>query len=541
MKKSCFWIFAFSLVVSLPSFSIEVDEKELKSTGDADSIVFVNYTGPHSRIDSIESIKKLGSDLGIVISKDITKKNEAGTSSKYSVIHVVDPSQQDKLDADIIFIGKNAGVDHIKNLRLIIASYLVAAYGYSEQDAQTVAVFVTVYNAVYRGKIDSYKNKYKDAVLKNLSSENCGLALNYKEWAGSSQIVIPLFDVKGGLSTVDTSVISDTEVVKRMQEDDDRNVEARKEMVDIKEREAEKASEKAQTYQKEAVQEQKKLVEEKVKTETVKKQAEEAKKEAENAQKLADENPEDKDLQEKVAELKEKSEEKQQEYEEQKAVEKNQEVKTEEAKKEAAVQQATADKKTAEAIEERKNIAKDQMEVIQKEMQDAVAPSAYGIELTDEKNMLSGLIKINTSTGKVIKSSPVTFIRNRTMFQTDEGFIAIAGENVNNGAVKLVLLAADTMDISKESNEIVHENSVLVQDSSEYYCVVQDGKSWVLAKYGQDLSLKLKSSVPLKPSTPVTVSVSHVIVTLSDGSVCVLDKSNLNPVSTSYSSMADEK
>ena len=108
--------------------------------------------------------------------------------------------------------------------------------------------------------------EYKDVVVKNLSSNNCGLSVNYKDWPGNSQIVIPLFDIKdGGLSTVDTSVISDSQVVKHMQYDDDKNIESRKDMVDLKEREAEKASEKAQESQKNAVQEQKKLNEEKEK------------------------------------------------------------------------------------------------------------------------------------------------------------------------------------------------------------------------------------------------------------------------------------
>ena len=175
-------------------------------------------------------------------------------------------------------------------------------------------------------------------------------------------------------------------------------------------------------------------------------------------------------------------------------------------------------------------------EVIEKEIKNAQAPSAYGIELTDEKSMLSGLIKVNTQTGAIIKSSPVTFIRNRTIFQSADGFVAIAGENVKNGAVKLVLLSPDTMEIVKESDEIVNENSVLVQDSGEYYCVVKNDSSWVLAKYGSDLSLKLKSSASLKSSTPVTVADSFIIVTAANGSVCLLNKTDLSPVNGSPAS-----
>ena len=522
-------LFLIALVSAIPLSAQKVDEEELKSAGN-DTIVFINYTGPHSKIDSLASIKQLGSNLGTVVAKDTSKATSAGNPAKYSVIHAIDPEEKEKLDADIILVGADATVDHIDNLRRIIASYLVAAYGYSEKDAETVAVFVTVYNAVYRGNFDAYQKKYKKIVLDNLSPSNCGLSVNYTDWPGKSQIVIPLYDVNGGLSTVDTSVISDTQVVKSMQEDDGKNVESRKEMVDIKEREAENASQKAQEAQKNAVQEQKKLTEEKQKTEAAQQEAETARKEAEAAQKKADENPDDAEAQKEAEEKKIEAEEKQVAYEEQKTAQEEQQAAADNAAKEAAEQQAVADKKTSEAQEERKTIAQDQAEVIKKEIENAAAPSIYGIELTNDATMLSGLIKVNTSTGEVIKSSPVTYIRNRTMFQAGENFVAIAGENKGNGTVKLVLLSPDTMEIIKESNETVAENSVLVQDSGEYYCIVQDGKISTLAKYDSELNLKLKSSASLKPATPVTIAGQHIVVTGADGNVKVLDKSDLNEI-----------
>lgn len=536
-------LFLIALVSAIPLSAQKVDEEELKSAGN-DTIVFINYTGPHSKIDSLASIKQLGSNLGTVVAKDTSKATSAGNPAKYSVIHAIDPEEKGKLDADIILVGADATVDHIDNLRRIIASYLVAAYGYSEKDAETVAVFVTVYNAVYRGNFDAYQKKYKKIVLDNLSPSSCGLSVNYTDWPGKSQIVIPLYDVNGGLSTVDTSVISDTQVVKSMQEDDGKNVESRKEMVDIKEREAENASQKAQEAQKNAVQEQKKLTEEKQKTEAAQQEAETARKEAEAAQKKADENPDDAEAQKEAEEKKIEAEEKQVAYEEQKTAQEEQQAAADNAAKEAAEQQAVADKKTSEAQEERKTIAQDQAEVIRKEIENAAAPSVYGIELTNDATMLSGLIKVNTSTGEVIKSSPVTYIRNRTMFQAGENFVAIAGENKGNGTVKLVLLSPDTMEIIKESNETVAENSVLVQDSGEYYCIVQDGKISTLAKYDSELNLKLKSSASLKPATPVTIAGQHIVVTGADGNVKVLNKSDLNEIGAkggSQNSTADAK
>lgn len=531
---------AIAVLVSAGLSALEVNENELSSTGDT-TIEFINYTGPHKVIDSISAIKAIGSGLGSQIATDPAKPASTSKNNKYYVIHAVDENESGKLDADILYIGSEATVDHITNLRRIIAAYLSSAYGYNEKDADTLSVFITVYNAVYRSKIDIYKSKYKNVVIENLSTENCGLSVNYKDWPGKSEIVIPLYDVKeGGLSTVDTSVISDSSVVKSMKEDDDRNVESRKEMVDIKEREADKASEKAQEAQKKAVTEQKKLDDEKKKTGEAKKEAEQAQKNAEEKQKKADENPSDKKAQKEAEEAKKEAEVKKEAVKEQEKKQEEQQAKTDEAKKEAKDKQALADKKENEAQNERKEIAKDQQEVQNKEAKQALMTTEFGIILTDEANMLSRLVKFNIENGEIVKNSPVSVIRNRTVYKSKDGFIAIAGENSKKGAVKLVTISEENLEISAESDAFIASDSVLVQDGSDYYCVVDESGKFYAAKFGADLSLKLKSEIQVKSGTPLTVTANGIVVTDSKGKLRLLDKKDLTVIPKS-SSKADSK
>jgi len=521
--KKIFSILITSLLITAGLFALEVNEPELKVTG-SETIEFINYMGPHKVIDSLAAIKAIGSDMGKTIVP--SQASTTGNKNKYYVVHAVDASQTDKLDADILFIGPDATVDHITNLRRIISAFLSSAYGYSEKDADTLAVFVTVYNAVYRGKYDVYQSKYKSIVMDNLSQENCGLSTTYKEWAGKSEIVIPLYNVDGGLSTVDTSVISDTQVVDSMQEDDDKNVESRKDMVDLKEREAEEATEKAQTAQKSAAEEQKKLTE-------TKKEAAKAQKEADTAKKEAEKNP--------TAENKKAAEEAQAKAEEKKEEVKEQEAKTEEAKEEAAEQQALADKKQSEAQEERKEIASDQQEVQEKEAAEAKMPSEYGIILSDEAALLSRLVRFNTETGEIIKKSPVTQIRNRTIYAINDEFIAVAGEDVGNAAIKLVTIDSINMEITSESNETLAPESVLVRDGNDFYCVIADGDAWKVGKFDSNLVLALKSDINVKSSTPITITDSGVVITDSDGRLRLLNKADLKSITQIDTSAYDAK
>ncbi len=567
--------------------ALEVNKSELESAGEADAVVFRNYSGPHSVINTIEEIREIGSGLGRSINALGTEKSgRAGSSNRYSVIHAVDPLTKEKLDADILIIGKDATVDHITNLRRIIGAYLVAAYGYSERDASTIATFVTVYNAVYRGKLDVFAEKYKKIVTDNLSADKAGISTNYEDWPGKTQLVIPLSDLNGGLSTIDTSVISDKKVIKSLQEDEDKGLEARKDMVDIKEREADTADEKAKAAQKEAdeankdlkenqkksadankeaVTAQKKAAEQQNKADAAKAKADSTQKKAETTQAKADEakkkaeaNPADKNAQkqaekaqsdadkakteaskakEDAAKAQSDADKAKTEADEKTKASDDQNKKTEasskvaeEANKNADEKQSQADQKRNEAQEERSQIAKDQQALLEEAKANDGAPVMYGLKNVDELGVTSVLVKMNTDTGKVVKESPVSVIRGRTIYEDGDVFVAVAGTNVGKGAVRLIAIDKESLEMKAESKENLSELSALAMKDSSYYCVIQDGKNFYIGKFNKNAEGLIKSNVPVKAATPITVSSKGILVTGKDGTPVVLKADDLSQV-----------
>ena len=583
-KILCALVSALTLVCG--TFAVEVDEDEIRSISGSD-VVFENYVGPHSVINTIEEIRAIGSNIGNMVAQNVDQAGSYGYAPKYAVIHAIDPAETSKLDADILIIGPDAIVDHITNVRRIISAYLTAAYGYSRQDADVVATFVTVYNAVYRGRLDMFREKYKTIVTDNLTADSVGIALSYREWPGRTQLVIPLYDINGGLSTVDTSVISDREVIESMQEDDDKGIDDRKGMVDIKEREADNAAEQAAAEQAKADEEkakaaeaqkkadeekakaaeaQQKADEEKAKADAAKKAAEDAakkaddaKKTADDAQKKANENPADKQAQEdarvatadantkqqeaaeaqsdanaqqqQAAQEQQKADEQQQKADEQQQKADEQQQKADEQQQKADSAQNTADQKRSEAQQERSSIAQDQQQVIEQQERNGRSTSVYGLTAEDDLGQRSAIVRMNTATGELIKKSPVTVIQSRTFYENDSMLIAIAGENVGNGTVKLVHLDKDTLEIIKESNETIAANSVLVQDGNSYYCVIQDSDAFVVGKFNAELENQLKSPVRVRPSTPITVTQGGIIVTSATGTPILLNKTDLTQLS----------
>ncbi|MBQ7969791.1 MAG: hypothetical protein IJ293_02255, partial [Treponema sp.] len=172
----------------------------------------------------------------------------------------------------------------------------------------------------------------------------------------------------------------------------------------------------------------------------------------------------------------------------------------------------------------------DQQEIQQKEAENARVPSEFGIILSDEEKLLSRLVKFNTQNGEIIKSSPVSVIRNRTIYENGENYIAIAGETEGNATVKLVLIDNVNMEIVKESQETIAQDSVLVKDGEDYYCVINNEEKYYLGKFNSDLELKLKSEVEIKSSSPVTITESGIVVTDISGTLRLLDKKDLSSI-----------
>ena len=581
---------AFSSIImflSLSSvFAIGVDRNEIQST-DGNEVVFRNYSGPHSVINTIEQIKSIGRGLGNQVGENPNKIGTIGEINRYAVIHAIDPTTKEKFDADIFIIGKNASVDHIRNLRRIISAYLVSAYGYSEKDGDTIATFATVYNAVYRGNLEYFKSRYKNIVTEKLSESIVGLSTDYAEWPGKTQIVIPLSDLSGGLSTIDTSLISDKEVIKSMQGEDDKGVDTRKDMVDLKEREADNAQEKADAAQAKADDEKAKLAAEqkkkaeaddaaaKAKADADKKKAEadkakadadkkkqdadaakknadqakkdakanpndsDAQKKADDAQKNADEAKKDADSAQKDAEEAQKNadeaqknaDEAQKNADEQSQKTDEQSKSAEEAQSKADSEQAKADKKRDEAQEERESIAKDQQTLLAESTRNKEANVMYGLKNVDDAGVTSQLIKMNPQNGTVIKESPVKVIRARTVYEDTNCFIAVAGTNFGNGAVRLIQIDKKSLDMAIESQEKLSELSVLVEQGGNYFCTVQDGNDFYIGKFNNKVEKLMQSNVKVKAATPITITNAGIMVTDSNGQPIILDPDSLVSIS----------
>ncbi len=534
--KKILCVLTLLAVILLPALALEVDQKEVSDAALNATIEFVNYTGPQDRIDTAEEIRGIGTALGQAIRTAPT----AGSRSRYYIIHAVDPAVQTGFDADILVLGPDAGVDHIDNLRRIISAYLTAAYGYAERDSRTLAEFITIYNAVYRGKLDMFKSRYKPVVTGYLEAAKAGLALRYNEWPGQTQIVIPLSDIRlsGTISAISTTAITDPAVVEQLREDPSRGVDTRKDMVDLKEREAEAAQQRAAEAQRDAVTAQETAAAQRAETAAAQRDAAAAATAAQKAEQAAAANPDDKAAQEAAAAARREADAKAAE-----AAKSEQELtaaqnEVDQNRETAAEEQTFADTKQKEVIADRREVAVDQQEVIAEETaaaeqaaQNALASAipAWALRIVDEQALLSELLLINLADGKPMKTSTLNTIRGRFLYDTGSALVAIAGKKAGNGAIRLVQINPQTLEILKQGTDNIAEYSVLVQSGADFYAVIEQAAGgFVLGRFDSALEAKAKSALTVSQFTPVTVTAKGLLVQAADGQIRLLRATDLS-------------
>ena len=558
-----FFLFSFSFV-----FAIDVDEKEVRSGGGDDVVDFINYTGRHDEIDTVEAIRGIGRGLGSAV-----QAGKSGSAERYSVIHAVDASVKEGLDADILILGSAVKVDHIDNLRLIIEGYLISAYNYSAKDAKTLAHFITIYNAVYRGKIDIFNKKYKSVVLQHLLPSKVGLAVKYSEWPGNTQIVIPLSDLKyaGTTSSIDTSTISDKEVVNKMKEQDDKDIDARKDMVELKEKEAEEARERAEKEKANALEKEKMAKDAKKDVEDAKKKEKEkqdalkqaqtaedkAKKVAEDTKKRGDADQAEKEkLAKKATEDAEKARKEKEDAEAERKRKEDEAKKAQDeadkAKESAKREEEFAKEKEEDAQSDRKDIAKDTQKIIEdkkaekKAETDALIASAtrgYALKVVDPQTLSSSLVMLDLRNARQLKTSSLDTIKGRRVYEVGDNLMAIAGSSTGNGVVSLVLINQRTLEIAKQGDDIISEHSMLIKDGDYYYAVVSSGGKFYLGKFNSEIERQALSSMSISQYSAITATEQGILVQDEENGIHLLEKTELKDVAEerrSYTTFKNE-
>jgi hypothetical protein len=529
--KVLFVVVSF-LYVSLSAFAIDVDQEELSNTKET-SVEFISYEGPHDRIDTIEQI--IG--IGRALARSPKDRNGAATiAGKYRIVHSVSPSESQKLDADILYLLSTAEVDHIDNVRRILAGYLETAYSYEISDALLLSEFISVYNAVYRKRMTYFQDKYKRPVIELVSAESVGLATVYSQWPGNTQIVVPLSDraLTGGIGSLDSDVLTEDDVIDELREREDQGIPIRKEITELKEREVELA--------------QREIDDERTVVSTDRERVErdlekiDAEREALSAEGDSSETEGGDDETSSVAVRQSALDEQENALREEQRILAEQEASLDERETEQADR--------IERIQtEREQIAVEERAILDEEAKSGITTGITGISGSadalravlflrtrtddDTGEPFSRLVYIDQTTNSVIAQSSTNTIRGRRTYDFADAVLVVAGDDTNEAsphAVKLMLIDQETLDTIIESDESVSPRSwVTIESPETILTTFADVDGWLVGRFDADLTLVRASAVRVDPNTTIQVGENLIFVQSATGTILGLDPASLTP------------
>lgn len=559
---SLLFVTFFSITLS----ALEVDVDEIYKSKKID---FINYEGKGGKFESVDQILSIGYQLAYMASRG-SYNERFRYHMKYSVVRVDGAGAKDKYSADILFIDKDARVDHIKNVRRIIAAYLEQLYSYTPAQARALALYVTYYNALHRGDMEYFRSSYREKVLDYITEKNAGIAIRYDQWPGKTALVIPLTveSKRGKIGTIDPFEISDEKVKKEVKKEKD-TTDDRKELVKIKEDEIEKRKDDLDKDKKKT--EDKKKEVEKKRTD-VEKKKEEVRKEKENITKEKEETKKIKDPEErkkKEDEIKKKEDEvKEKETttkkEEDKVKKEEDKVKKEETdnkKKEDDLKKKEEDtKKEKEELTGGKEdkttdtgkdkttndeIAKKEKELENKEKEldkredklrdKQTDQNVFGLKIyyLEIKEYLDGghynntLYMINATTKKIDFKSPVTNICGRRYDIYSGGIVVITHQGNHVSGHRLTLIDREKLTLLKTGTDNIFWRSFIEVKDGFIFAIVKEDENYYLGKFDASLKLVAKSKDKIHQNSFITFYEDSIFINREDMTIIVLKKSDL--------------
>ena len=520
------------LVAPAASPGLEVDVNEIRTK----RVEFVNYRPEGKKADAKSEVEEIG--------RQLSRGDEAGPvrfHMKYAIIHATSKDEPAKFSADIFSIDRDAKVGHIDVVRRITTAYLMSRYDYSREEAHAISLFLSYYNAVHRGDLGYFGEKYKSVVMKYVAADNAGISTKYWEWPGATRMLIPLTE-----HAVEPDLLSDRKTIEQLRKDE-KNIPERKEMTDLRERKLEKDRKELTEEKKEQEKEKKTIEKEK---QDIQKKEKELEKEKEEAKKIVE--PEKREEKQKEIEKKEKKLE-----EQKKETEKKEE--TSKKKETTVIEKEKKLEKRSESIqEEKKQIKKDELKsAIKKEPETARKKLEEKEKELDkredklrdkelDKNIYAGklyylkikeylqgghynndLYMINASTRKIMFKSPVENICGSRYDIYSGGIVIITHRGSHTAGHRLTLVDKDTLAAKIYGNDNVFWRSFIEIRDGYIYAIIYDNDKYYLGRFDGSLKLTAKSKEELSENTFISFWDNYIYINRQDKTIIVLNKDDL--------------
>lgn len=495
-------------------------------------IQFINRNNRVVDLKTQEMQIKLGSE----IAKELMKNNIANRNNLITK-RFFDP-QLENYGADVIILTEKVNYGHINAIERIIIGYLQTAFEYKFNQAKTLSEMIVYYNARLRQNQKLIQESYAKDVLENIDLKKAGIDRHYKNWAGKTQLLIPL---RKNIVRPEKTDLDRKEIQDLIEKDKTIPQEKKEELKKIDEERKKEDSKKLEEKEKEITK----------KEEEIKKQQQEIKKEETNIQKqLQDTNKKIEELrkdpvknqeqikeeEKKVQDLQEqqkKVEEKKEEIKKQEQIVQEEKKQIEEQKKQ---QEQETSRKDEQKQEDKQPVSK--IEQLEKEKEELKKELEKKEQLSDnvinEKIVFLKVLRfvegghynnelwmVDPNKDDTLFRGNFTNICSRTFLTVENiGIFVIGYEGSSHSQTPhhLYLLDSEKLEVKGKSKEQIMFNAFLIYKDNKIYTIEQVKDQYYLVRFNEKLELDARSSNPIHPHSEITFYKEKIYLTGSEKS-----------------------
>jgi hypothetical protein len=139
------------------------------------------------------------------------------------------------------------------------------------------------------------------------------------------------------------------------------------------------------------------------------------------------------------------------------------------------------------------------------------------------------MVEVNTVTGSELRSGNMDTVNARSLIQTGNRLIAIAGENRGSGAIRLIEINQETLEMARQGDSDIHPQSLIWQNGGGLYAIAVSGGKPYLARFNLNtLARELQSAIPVHPyGTPVFQG-NVILIQRENGQAAILNAADLS-------------
>jgi hypothetical protein len=184
-----------------------------------------------------------------------------------------------------------------------------------------------------------------------------------------------------------------------------------------------------------------------------------------------------------------------------------------------------SEQKAEEAQQDRQSIADDQQAGIIETATGGIVAAMF-----EKQNTTMGrLIRLNPVGGQELRRSPLDSVYVRTLTFMNNRILAIAGENIGNGAVRLIEINQGDLTMARQGEDDLHPDSLLWVNENNIYAITVNlaDNSYYLGRFDSNLALQAKSQIKVHPNAGIAIQQGYLLTQKDDGSVALLNPMTL--------------